>query len=137
MAVFPSTMSDCIMEDANNGVCSADQCDPLNCVEDLECLNDDDSDGVPNANDYCDCLSCSPVNKYGCPLPKMDKFDDDEVNSNLTYEDLGEVDDFTIGKKNKIKVKFTNRMNLTKNDGEGYERFDFDESIDYSDGRDL
>ena len=117
----------CRLINDNVGVCSPKICTP-ECRQESGCSEDYDMDGIPDAQDSCK-TNNTKINMYGCPMPVMDKFKG-EIITNLTYKDLNNLTNFTIGKRNTAKIEFKGReLKLVRNVSGMIEPLNFDEFI--------
>jgi len=144
MAYFPEYLeSSCNLENINTGVCTPSMCEPTSCVSSAGCLSDSDSDGVPDAHDFCNTPNSSSieVNKYGFPKPIMTKFEnyvDDELVTNLSYKNLNNLSNFTIGVSGAGKIDFgSEKIKLFRmlNSSGVCEPLDFDSYVNISLGK--
>ncbi|MEK6757823.1 MAG: hypothetical protein AABX88_01715 [Nanoarchaeota archaeon] len=112
------------------GKCSVHMCKPISCENSLRCSDktDKDNDGVPDAFDKCNNSLDKNVNEYGFPRPKMSKFEND-LTTNVSYEDFGNISNFNIGKLNTGKIKFKEEIKLFREISGDCESLDFDSYI--------
>lgn len=87
----------------------------LDFISDLNDINVD-NDAANNDNDACPYTSIEHrrnTNKFGCPIPEISEFDD-EFTTDLYEEDLFNVRDLKIGKKDLAQVRFSEDIQLLR-----------------------
>lgn len=101
-----------------------------------EPIFDKDKDNIPDNLDKCNnigMISLDKLNKFGCPKPKLEKFD---IKPNFTDIDLFDIDDLEIGVSNKAKIVFQyENVNLMRNISGNYSELDLDFYVNISKNR--
>ena len=77
------------------------------------CLTDSDNDGIKDSQDFCNTpdKTIDEVNEYGFPNPIMTEFEDyikEGFTTNLSYENLDDLSNFSIGIVGIGKINFVN-----------------------------